>query len=87
MSEEEKASLIGNPRSKVVLLQKDEREVAEIFLRIPWEYGINGAVGKQYHAAKDYVKWAGMKKKMFVPLLMDMGSIWVKAHAEEATVQ
>lgn len=79
LSLEEKIELTKNSLSKVVFLQDDElRKVANVFLNIPFEYGVNGAVGKKYEAIKDYLKWNSLKVEVWTPIVVNMGLVWVK---------
>jgi len=50
-------------------------------MQIPWEYGFNGIVGKNYIAIKDYLKIYNLKKRDFLPIFVRMGEIWAGAGA------
>lgn len=36
-----------------------------------------GPVGKKYEAIKDYLEWNGFELKEWVPIVNQMGGIWV----------
>ncbi len=69
--------MLKNPSSKVVILVIPiERIVANLFLRIPFEYGFSGIVGKKYEAIKDYLKWNNLDVAYWTPILVDMGIVY-----------
>lgn len=66
-----------NPLSKIVILNDYELFVlSRVFLKIPFEYGFTGVVGKKYKAIKDYLKWNGFDVSYWTPIIVQMGSIW-----------
>jgi len=70
--------LLDNPLSKTVVLKDLELIVlVSVFLKIPFEYGAMGVVGKKYEAIKDYLKWNNFDVKYWTPIVVDMGRIWV----------
>ncbi|WP_201353819.1 hypothetical protein [Hydrogenimonas urashimensis] len=42
---------------------------------------MSGTVGKRYDATKDYLEWAGMDAKRWVPVVMRMGQVWASTIA------
>lgn len=64
--------------SKVIVLEDEESFiVSRIFLRVPFEYGFNGPVGKKYEAIKDFLKWNELSVKYWTPILLTMSDIWI----------
>jgi len=76
---EQRKSVRKNQKSRIVFFD-DEPELLEltrVFLQIPFEYGMMGAVGKKYEAIKDYLSWHGFILKKSVPVVEQMGMTWV----------
>ena len=79
MSPEEIESVASHQSSKIVILQdRAYKLAATIFLNIPFEYSMNGPIGKRYDAIKDYLKWSGFKVKEWTPVFVRGGQIWAE---------
>ena len=51
---------------------------AMFFLSVPFEQFSDGRLkGKDWQKASDLCKWNGYKKSIFIPLINDLGTIWV----------
>lgn len=58
-------------------------ELADIFLKTPFEYGFSGVTGKNFQALKDFCDWRGLDKGIYVPMLLEMSLYWVKGVNEK----
>ena len=72
-SERDREEILNDPHSTIVDFPRDSesRMIVEVFNSTVTESGFSGMSGFNYMSLKDNLRWRGLSRKKYVPLLLN----------------